>query len=198
MSDRFKCHMSGASVRLDGNDQLRRDLLLARVVVRSNGNVLKHQHDRGVFARGPKRRRFGLFYRLVRLLMAHLPKSASDDELIRFVDRWAALMEKEDYSAAFAFTAHVAEMGWTADLMREVVKAYGKAEPTQRVTVFGRPTDVRQRKEVSRWKRNQHGEIAEIWYDLNIDGFVSDLTATFRVVEVADGLMIKLNDIHVM
>jgi hypothetical protein len=32
--------------------------------------------------------------------MAHLPKSATDDELIRFVDNWATLMEKEDYEAA--------------------------------------------------------------------------------------------------
>ena len=61
MFDRFKCNMSGASVRLDGNDRLHCDLSLKQIVGRSSGNILKHQQNRGVFARGPKRRCFGLF-----------------------------------------------------------------------------------------------------------------------------------------
>lgn len=40
--------------------------------------------------------------------------------------------------------------------------------------------------------------IGEIWYDLNLDGFASDLTATFSIVERSDRLEIELNDIHVM
>jgi hypothetical protein len=40
--------------------------------------------------------------------------------------------------------------------------------------------------------------VGEIWYDLNIDGVVSDLTATFRVVRVPGGLVMRLNDLHVM
>lgn len=130
--------------------------------------------------------------------MAHLSKSATDEELIHFIDQWATLMEREDYQAVFAFTGHIPEMKWTAELIGEVVKAYGDGEPTQKVTVVGNPTDIEQRKTVSRWKRNGYGEIAEIWYDLNIDGLASDLTATFRVVEGPDGFTIKLNDIHVM
>jgi len=130
--------------------------------------------------------------------MAHLPKSAPDEELIRFVDHWAALMEKEDYHAAFAFTGHVPEMKWTAELIGEVVKAYGHAKPGQKVTVAGKPADVEQRQKVTRWKRNRHGVVGEIWYDLNIDGLASDLTATFDICEENDGLTIRLNDIHVM
>jgi len=130
--------------------------------------------------------------------MAHLPKSATDEDLIRFADQWAMLMEAEDYKAAFAFTAHVPEMNWTADLIREVVKAYGDGKPSQKVTLVGKPTDVSQRKEVTRWKRNEYGVVGEIWYDLNIDGFASDLTATFHICEDHDGLTIKLNDIRVM
>lgn len=45
---------------------------------------------------------------------------------------------------------------------------------------------------------NRYGEVGEIWYDLNIDGVASDLTATFRVVHVPEGLIVRLNDIHVM
>jgi hypothetical protein len=130
--------------------------------------------------------------------MAHLPRTASDRDLIEFVDHWAELMEREDYVGAFALTDHSPEMGWSPDLLREVVKAYGRAAPDQKVTLAGKPTDITQRKEVSRWKTNRHGEIAEIWYDLNIDGLASDLTATFAVVEAKDRLIIRLNDIHVM
>lgn len=128
----------------------------------------------------------------------HLPKSASDEDLIGFVDQWAALMEKEDYGRAYAFTSQRRGNGWSPEAIRIVVKSDGEADPSQKVTVQGKPTDVRQRKEVTRWNRNSLGEVGEIWYDLNIDGYASDLTATFSVSEVADRYEIALNDIHVM
>ena len=130
--------------------------------------------------------------------MTHLPASATDQDIIRFVDQWAALMEREDYEAAFAHTDHSPEMKWNASLIREVIKAYDECDPDQKVTLHGVPTDVKQRKEIDRWPKNRYNEIAEVWYDLNINGFASDLTATFRVVENIDGLLIRLNDIHVM
>jgi hypothetical protein len=130
--------------------------------------------------------------------MRPLPASASDEDLVRFIDGWAALMEREDYAAAFAYTNHLPVMRWTPDLIREVVKGYDEARPEQRVTVAGVPSDVTQRKEVTRWTRNRYGESGEIWYDLNIDGVASDLTATFRIVESRNGITIYLNDIHVM
>jgi hypothetical protein len=33
---------------------------------------------------------------------------------------------------------------------------------------------------------------------LNIDGLASDLTATFWIVDTPGGLILRLNDIHVM
>ena len=107
-------------------------------------------------------------------------------------------MEREDYEAAYAYTDHIREMGWTPDLMRETVKSYGDAREDQRITLAGVPSDINQRKEVERWEPNRYGEVGEIWYDLNIDGVVSDLTATFRLVQVPQGLLVRLNDIHVM
>jgi hypothetical protein len=126
------------------------------------------------------------------------PKGVSDEELLHFIDGWATFMEREDYAGAFAHTDHVQHMHWTPDLIREAVKAYGDARPDQRVTVDGVPTDVTQRKEVSWFKKPAGGEVGEIWYDLNIDGEASDLTATFRIVEARNGLTVYLNDIHVM
>jgi hypothetical protein len=130
--------------------------------------------------------------------MAHLPSNATDEDLIAFADRWATLMESEDYTAAFTFTSHIPEMKWTPSLVREVVKAYGDAQPTQKVTLHGNATGITQRKEVDRWPKNAHGAVGEIWYDLNIDGLASNLTATFVILETSEGLTIALNDIHVM
>ena len=130
--------------------------------------------------------------------MAPLPHDISDDELIAFIDKWAALMEVEDYEAAFAYTDQVPQMGWTPELLRQVVKGYGEALDGQRVTVAGEPTDIQQRKKVDWWEPNRLNEIGEIWYDLNINGYTSDLTATFRMVKTVKGMVIRLNDIHVM
>ena len=107
-------------------------------------------------------------------------------------------MEVEDYGAAFAYTEHVLEMRWTPELICKVIKSYGDASPSQKVTVLGKPTDIRQRKEVIRWEPNALGEIGEVWYDLNIDGLASDLTATFCLEATPEGVIVRLNDIHVM
>jgi hypothetical protein len=130
--------------------------------------------------------------------MAHLPRNASDADLLSFVDGWVALMEREDYDSAYHYTEHVPEMKWTPELLRMVVKSYGDAREDQKVTLLGKPTDITQRKKVSRWEPNSLNEIGEVWYDLSIDEFVSDLTATFRVCDTPDGLVIRLNDVHVM
>ena len=130
--------------------------------------------------------------------MAHLPPDPSDADLVSYADRWPSLLEAEDYRAAFNFTTHDPEMRWSPERMREVIKSYGDAAPAQRVTLDGQPTDIIQRKNVDRWPLTEHGALGEIWYDLNIDGFASDLTATLTMIGRSDGIDIQLNDIHVM
>lgn len=130
--------------------------------------------------------------------MKALPFTISDEDLIAFVDQWAQLLEKEDYTAAFNFTDHESESGWTSETLREVIKGYGDANENQRVTVQGKPTDISQRKNVTRWDEERLRGIGDIWYDLNIDGFASDLTATFFIQKRTDGLVLVLIDIHVM
>ena len=130
--------------------------------------------------------------------MTPLPNTSTDHDLIAFVDRWAILLEKESYVEAYQLTDHDPSMRWTPELIREVIKSYGDASPTQRVTLAGKPTDISQRKEVTRWPQNRLKGIGEVWYDLNIDGFASDLTATFWIVLTPAGLILRLNDIHVM
>jgi hypothetical protein len=130
--------------------------------------------------------------------MRPLSTTPTDQDLIAYVDHWASLLEKEAYSEAYQWTDHDPAMGWTPDLIRKVIKSYGEASPAQRATVEGKPTDITQRKKVTRWPENRLKGVGEVWYDLNIDGFASDLTATFWVVSTQGGLLLRLNDIHVM
>lgn len=130
--------------------------------------------------------------------MQTLPSASSDLEILAFVDRWAALLERENYQAAFEFTDHVAGSNWTADLIRDVIKAYGEPGSNNRVTVVGRPTDIAQRKEVVRRHNEERSYVGYVWYDLNLNGLASDLTATFDLIDTKHGLSIQLNDIHVM
>jgi hypothetical protein len=127
-----------------------------------------------------------------------LPDDASDATILAAVDRWAALLEAEQYDAAFDATEHDPARGWTADLIRQVITQYGDAEPGQKVTLDGKPSDVRQRKRVKRFAANKHGLIGHVWYDLNINGVASDLTATFDLRAQPGGLALVLDDIHVM
>jgi hypothetical protein len=127
-----------------------------------------------------------------------LPATISDAELIALIDQWAMLLDREEYESAFAFTDHIPEMHWSPGLLRDVIQGYGAADANQRVTADGVPTDIVQRKDVTRWPTNAHCCFGEIWYDLNINGKASDLTATF-VLKWSDGrVTIQLNDIHVM
>jgi hypothetical protein len=130
--------------------------------------------------------------------MTPLSTTSSDKDLIAFVDRWASLLEKEAYSEAYELTEHDASMRWTPELIRDVIKEYGEALADQHVTLEGKPTDIKQRKEVMRWRINARGHIGQVWYDLNINGLASDLTATFWIVSTKDGLLLELNDVHVM
>jgi hypothetical protein len=114
--------------------------------------------------------------------MRTLPDAISDEQLLAFLDEWAAHLEKEDYEAAFDYTDHVSETHWTPQRIREFIKFYGK------VTVQGISTDIRQRKNITKYPVKEDGYFGYIWYDLNIDGKASDLTATFDLYKVKDGI----------
>ena len=74
----------------------------------------------------------------------------------------------------------------------------GQRLPTQTVTLGGRSTDISQRKDVDRHSKPQSWSVGYIAYDLNIDGVISDLTATFVIFEKGDSLAIVLEEIHVL
>ena len=130
--------------------------------------------------------------------MKQLPMDTTDEGILSFVDEWARLLEQEDYEAAFGHTDHAADSFWTPELIREAIKEYGQPGANNRVTVEGRPTDIAQRKSVDRRETGWDGRMGYVWYDLNLNGLASDLTATFDLVQTRNGISVQLADIHVM
>ena len=132
-----------------------------------------------------------------------LKVSATDAEILDFIDEWVLLLEKEDYNAAFSFTKQNKNNGWTSEFIRQIIKSYGDCESSQKITLLnnglfidgvGNIEKANQRKEIT-WYDEKRGDI---WYDLNIDGFVSDLTALFDLEKTDEGIDVFLDDIHVM
>lgn len=130
--------------------------------------------------------------------MEPLPLESTDAELIAFVDEWVRMLEREDYEAAFAHTDHTKGTHWTPELIREVIKAYGEPGVDNYVTLEGEPTDISQDKEVHRRQPAVRENLGYIWYDLNLNGYASDLTATFDLIQARGGICVLLSDIHVM
>ncbi len=130
--------------------------------------------------------------------MQILPSHSSDQQLLEIVHEWVRLLEADKYGEAFSLIAPMPDTGWTPDFLKEFVAGYGDEEPGKHVTLEGKSTDISQRIKVTRWAQNSSSEIGEVWYDLNINGFATDITATFSIFVVSDGMVLKLNDVHVM
>jgi hypothetical protein len=144
---------------------------------------------------------------------ATLASIATAEEIIGLIDQWTVLLEQEKYEEAYSFFE--AEPFWSAALIKDIIQAYGD-EPANKVTLLNNGTSVdgagtigpgNQRKEVVWYseKRSLEESIGwfdenrgDVWYDLNINGFVSDLTATFNLEKRNGRVYVILQDIHVM
>ena len=87
---------------------------------------------------------------------------------------------------------------WTPELIRKIIQSYGEENSSQRATLEAAATDIHQRKNVDRWDDAPNRSLGEVWYDLGIDGQASDLTATFTIRERDGGLVLILNDVHLI
>jgi hypothetical protein len=133
-----------------------------------------------------------------------LPESATDAEIIAAIEDWLRLLEREDYEAAVGAIGSRPPGEWTAKLLRDCVNYHGYSDRNDhRVTLTGvsRDRDFQgrvledvQEKDVH---RNDGGEPFHVWYQLCIDGFISDQIATFDLERVPQGLRLHLEDICV-
>ncbi|RZK29406.1 MAG: hypothetical protein EOO63_09140 [Hymenobacter sp.] len=129
-----------------------------------------------------------------------LAEKASNTEIMETVDQWVVLLSQRKF--AEALIAIPADSFWSAELLAEVIDKYDDGEKNE-VTVTNDGTSIdgagnvspfTQRKEVD-WFDDGQGAV---WYDLNINGHVSDLTATFGLEKNKGQLLIRLHDIHIM
>ena len=126
--------------------------------------------------------------------MTPLPADASDGDLIAFVDRWAALLERDAYEAALTLIDDTPPHGWKPAEVREAVERHGERVTLEGVATEGWPPLT---KEVTRWPTKPDGYCGDIWYDLYVDGRQSDLTALFYLRPIDGGLTLRLVDISV-
>jgi hypothetical protein len=125
----------------------------------------------------------------------------SDEEILAAVEVWIDDLAAGDYQTAFERTAHDPYYAWSADLIRAVVAGYGlpEAHPSGEVFAVSRRTDTPGQpfhRIVDRTAATQD-EVAEVWYDLPLNGAWSDLTATFSVQQRIGHAVLVLQQIHV-
>ena len=131
--------------------------------------------------------------------MERLPAIATDQDILRVVERWIDDLAEGRYDVAFERTAHDPYYEWTPDLMHAVVRGYGLPEPhrrgpfevTDRVSAVGHPAFEIDRDETP------PDVIAFVSHSLPLNGEWSDLTATFRLQLRAGHAELVLEEIHV-
>ena len=115
--------------------------------------------------------------------MEFLPETPADKDILPLVERWVDALEKEHYDAAYSMTEHDPYDRWSPKLIRAVVEGYGLPEPHAsgrmfRVTSRHSARGAGPRWEISRESASK-GVLAQVRYDLPLNGEWSDLTVTF-------------------
>jgi hypothetical protein len=141
-----------------------------------------------------------------------LPLSPTVPEVKDLVYRWMDLLAAERYTEALELMAHDPALGWTPELLKDVINGYGlpwssvggavhvvsdrsvtEATETrlyEHVELYTEPLPVHHR--VRGWSF-----IGTAWFDLPLDGQWSDLTAAFDIVRAGDHAFLELDEVHV-
>ncbi len=151
--------------------------------------------------------------------MRILPIDAKDAEIRDVLAAWTELMAQERYKEALELipydTLHYYEDNeWTPELLASVVYGYGVAGHTREEILkdFGCLYKVTSLKDMAdkdrildsidinydcKWLKGN--DIAEIWYDVPLNGVQSDLTGRFLLRKTDDRHMTLIfEDLHVM
>ena len=127
---------------------------------------------------------------------------------------WIKLLSEEKYEEAYDLTLHDPYYQWTPALLESVINGYGslddiieeKYKVTSEETAVSESDNHKIYKDIrlfdSPMKQSQHDlgvdVIGDVHYDLPLNGRWSDLTASFKILQGSDFLMLELNDIHVL
>lgn len=136
-----------------------------------------------------------------------LPFDASDEAILSVVGGWCDKLVAYDYEGAVSMLLPSA---WTPELLKAAIETIDGWEESGRrhhvtplkAAVF-RAGDEPQnnalpRHDVHRDTLTDGSPYIWIWFDLPLDGFWSDLTATFELDATDEGLGFTLDQVHVM
>ena len=146
-----------------------------------------------------------------------LPANASDEEILGLAKRWAQLLAEERYDEAISLTRVAEDDTYTSADLKTLISNYGSYKPTRDGSVYRvtpldsalprsptsptlplRPPCHEVDRLVSDYKRVKNPRYrGEVWFDLPLNGQWSDLTATFDIEAVEDGLVLVLNAVTV-
>lgn len=135
-----------------------------------------------------------------------MPLEASDQEILDAVKAWVGLLIEERYTDAYDFLYHEERPSrWTPQLIATMIQNYGSLEPPEGNEVFkvtsledvkvDPPEFMPLRHDVHRYEDEAEGYI---WFDLPLNGYASDLTATLDFLVRENHIVFTLTDIHVM
>ena len=139
--------------------------------------------------------------------MVRFAQDASDEDILTVVRRWNDTLAAEDYEGALTM---IRAPGWTADLLQRTIAGYGHPEPAERVHKVTPLASARYhpgteplnnpwpRHEVDRDTLPDGKPFISVWFDMPLDGYWSDVTATFNLDRDGDMLVLALEMIHVM
>lgn len=139
----------------------------------------------------------------------HVLPDRTDQAVRSVVERWVGLLVEERFDEAMEMLGPSGT--WTPELLAAVVRNYGSIEPRDdgRTFCVTAPTATKEggdaRFDVT-WldppltNRLDYAPdlLGHARYDLPLDGQWSDLTATFEIVELPEGAVLALDDVHVM
>ena len=137
-----------------------------------------------------------------------LDLDAPDEVILGAVRAWCEALAAEDYGEAMAM---IHAPSWTIDSFRHCIQTCDgwlePAVPAHKVTPLAsaryRAGDEPKnnpwpRHVVDRTTLPDGSPYISVWFDLPIDGFWSDLTATFDLEQVGEHYVLALDMIHVM
>ena len=130
-----------------------------------------------------------------------IKSSATDKEILSFIESWVSDLENENYEAAYNKTSHDPYYNWSPELIEKVINGYGLPDPhpngkVYKVTSIQKAKGAGAKKEIDR-EASEGNIIGYAYYDLPLNGEWSDLTASFRLEKRKNTIVLILEEIHV-
>jgi hypothetical protein len=138
--------------------------------------------------------------------MIRLPRNATDEQILDLVRAWSELLAQERYEEAFQMLRYHPLKHWSPKLIRTVVTNYGSIEPREQGAKF-RATPLNENSEGRvfhgvEWYGDDPNMPTEYLgmagFSLPLNGEWGDVTVMFDIVEEDGGLVLQLDEIHVL